>query len=73
MELKEESEYILNKNNGIHYSRWLDNSLITVDLTCFDVFLHLRSDGFLEKERKLSKCSVFILLVNIISLWQALI
>jgi len=28
-------EYILDKNNGIQYSRWFDNSVITVASTYF--------------------------------------
>lgn len=45
-------EYICDKNNGIRYSRWLDNSLITVALTCFGSFPTSGVKRFSRKEKK---------------------
>lgn len=45
-------EYILDKNNGIHYSRWLDNSVITVASTCFGSIPTSGVKRFSRKEKK---------------------
>lgn len=44
-------EYILGKNNGIHYSRWLDNS-ITVASTCYGSIPTSEIKRFSKKDKK---------------------
>lgn len=42
----------MDKNNGIHYSRWLDNSIITVASSCFGNIPTSGVKRFSRKEKK---------------------
>lgn len=42
----------MNKNNGVHYSRWLDNSIMTVTSTCFGTIPTSGVKRFSREEKK---------------------